>query len=286
MKTDFISVILKFSKLQRSGLLILFALIVLMQVAIFWVTHQTQPPSEKQTWTEFSKTIDSVSQQKTSVYQPKPFNPNFISDYKGYMLGMSVAQIDRLLTFRKTGKYVNSAREFQQVTQVSDEQLEKMQPYFKFPDWVQNRNNSVKFEKKDFLKPEPLLDINLATADDLKKIYGIGDGYAQRILNMRQQLGGFVHIDQVEDVWGLPVPVMDALKQRFKVGVQPTIRKININKAGIKELMQLPYFRYPLAKAIVMQRSMNGSYKNIEDLTKISDFPVDKIEIIALYLDF
>lgn len=286
MKTDFISVILKFSKLQHSGLLILFALIALMQVAIFWVAHQTQPLSEKQIWTEFPKTTDSVSQQKTDVYQPKPFNPNFISDYKGYMLGMSVAQIDRLLTFRKTGKYVNSAREFQQVTQVSDEQLQKMQPYFKFPDWVQNRNNSVKFEKKDFLKPEPLLDINSATADDLKKIYGIGDGYAQRILNLRQQLSGFVHIDQVEDVWGLPAPVIDALKQRFKVGAQPTIRKININKAGIKELTQLCYFRYPLAKAIVMQRSMNGPYKNIEDLAKISDFPVDKIKIIALYLDF
>jgi DNA uptake protein ComE-like DNA-binding protein len=202
------------------------------------------------------------------------------------MLGMSVTQIDRLLAFRKTGRYVNSAREFQQVTEVSDAQLQKMQPYFKFPDWVQNRNNSVRYEKKDFLKPEPLLDINSATADDLKKIYGIGDGYAQRILNMRQQLGGFVHINQVEDVWGLPAPVIDALKQRFKVEGQPAIRKINVNKAGIKELTHLCYFRFPLAKAIVTQRSMNGPYKNVEDLAKISDFPVDKIKIIALYLDF
>jgi DNA uptake protein ComE-like DNA-binding protein len=31
---------------------------------------------------------------------------------------------------------------------------------------------------------------------------------------------------------------------------------------------------------------MNGPYKNVEDLAKISDFPVDKIKIIALYLDF
>ncbi|MBS7785683.1 helix-hairpin-helix domain-containing protein [Flavobacterium sp. CYK-55] len=284
MKTDFISVILKFSKSQRLGLLILFSLILLMQLVIWFGFRTTEMPQENQVWTNLPPKIDSA-QSSFSEYRPKPFNPNFISDYKGYMLGMSVAQIDRLLAYRKTGKYVNSALEFQQVTQVSDEQLQKLEPYFKFPDWVHNKPSNI-FTEKKVLKKESLIDINTATADDLKKIYGIGDGYAQRILTLRQKLGGFVHINQIEDVWGLSPDVIAALKQRFVVVNQPIIRKININKAGIKELMQLPYFRYPLAKAIVVQRSMNGSYKNIEDLTKISDFPVDKIEIIALYLDF
>jgi hypothetical protein len=31
---------------------------------------------------------------------------------------------------------------------------------------------------------------------------------------------------------------------------------------------------------------MNNGIKNAEDLSKISGFPVDKIEIIALYLEF
>ncbi len=285
MKTDFISVILKYSKSQRSGLLILFSLIVLMQLVIWFGFRPTEMPPENQVWTNLTPKIDSAPSLFLE-YRPKPFNPNFISDYKGYMLGMSVAEIDRLLAFRKTGQFVNSAQEFQQVTRVSDAQLQKMQPFFKFPDWVQNRNNSVRFEKKNFLKREPLLDINTATADDLKKIYGIGDGYARRIINLREQLGSFVHTDQLNEVWGLPTAVVDAVKQKFAVLHQPKINKININKAGIKELIELPYFRYPLAKAIVMQRSMNGPYKNVEDLAKISDFPVDKIKIIALYLDF
>jgi DNA uptake protein ComE-like DNA-binding protein len=63
------------------------------------------------------------------------------------------------------------------------------------------------------------------------------------------------------------------------------LKKIKINEASIKELMQFPYFRYAIAKEIVIYRSSNGEIK-IEDLSKINDFPVDKVNIIALYLDF
>jgi DNA uptake protein ComE-like DNA-binding protein len=31
---------------------------------------------------------------------------------------------------------------------------------------------------------------------------------------------------------------------------------------------------------------MNGNFKNIEDLAKIKDFPVEKAKIISLYLEF
>ena len=55
---------------------------------------------------------------------------------------MSLEEIDRLLAFRKTNKFVNSKREFQQVTKVSDSLLNKISPYFKFPDWVVQTKSS------------------------------------------------------------------------------------------------------------------------------------------------
>lgn len=60
---------------------------------------------------------------------------------------MSTQEIDRLLAFRKENKYVNSAEEFQQVTKVSDSLLKIISPFFKFPDWIQKKNN-FKAEKK------------------------------------------------------------------------------------------------------------------------------------------
>jgi DNA uptake protein ComE-like DNA-binding protein len=50
--------------------------------------------------------------------------------------------------------------------------------------------------------------------------------------------------------------------------------------------MELPYFRYQIAKEIIIFRSSNGDFQNTADLTKIKDFPTDKIKIIALYLEF
>ena len=52
------------------------------------------------------------------------------SDFKGYRLGMSIEEIDRLHKFREQGKFVNSIKRFQEITQVSDSLLNIIAPYF------------------------------------------------------------------------------------------------------------------------------------------------------------
>lgn len=285
----------KFTSQQRAGIFFLFVIIILLQVIYFFadfsLSEKTFP--EKQQWMSLQAEIDSL---KLLKYNEKPkvylFNPNFISDYKGYKLGLSVQEIDRLLAFRKENKYVNSAKEFQDVTGVSDSLLNVISPYFKFPDWVQNKSNikygKKEYEEKAFSKKEKIsvLDINQATQEDLIKIYGIGEGLSVRILKQKESLGGFVSMEQMEDVWGLSPEVITELNSRFKVSVLPPIKKIPINDASLKELSQFPYFKYSLAKQIVTYRSMNGKINNIEDLSKIKDFPVEKAKIIGLYLEF
>ena len=118
------------------------------------------------------------------------------------------------------------------------------------------------------------------------KIYGIGDAISSRILKQKELMGGFVSMEQMKEVWGLSPEVIESLNSHFKVLALPRFKKIEINNASLKELSQFHYFRYSLAKEIVTYRSMNGNIKNIEDLTKIKGFPVDKANIIGLYLDF
>jgi len=248
----------------------------------------------KEQWLAYQSDID---EQKSIKQNSKPvnylFNPNFISDYKGYKLGMSIEQIDRLMAFRKENKYVNSAEEFQKVTGISDSLLNKISPLFKFPDWTQNKTR-FKTEKTEYtatsfskkVEKFEVLDINKATQEDLIKIYGIGEGLSSRILKQKEILGCFVSMDQMQEVWGLSPEVITELKSHFKVVIPSTIKKIDINNASLKELSQFPYFRYMLAKQIVTYRSMNGNFNNIEDLAKIKDFPVEKAKIISLYLEF
>lgn len=131
---------------------------------------------EKEKWMDIQSELDV--EKKNLNYQKKkifPFNPNFISDYKGYKLGMSVAEIDRLHAFRRKNSYVNSAEEFQKVTLVSDSLLNELAPYFKFPSWVIKRTTQTRGSyKQAYSKQQHLFvqqDINLATKEDLIAVY-------------------------------------------------------------------------------------------------------------------
>jgi DNA uptake protein ComE-like DNA-binding protein len=44
-------------------------------------------------------------------------------------------------------------------------------------------------------------DINSATQEDLMKVYGIGQVLSERILKMKEAVGGIVSMDQMHDVW-------------------------------------------------------------------------------------
>lgn len=285
----------KFTKQQRTGIFLLFAIIIVLQAVYFFADFSFPEKSfpEKEQWISLQSEIDSIkflkSNEKPKVYS---FNPNFITDYKGYKLGMSVEEIDRLLAFRKENKYVGSAKEFQDVTKISDSLLNVIAPLFKFPDWIENKTifktERKEFVKKEFAKKEKIivLDINQATQEDLIKIYGIGEALSSRILKQKEILGCFVSMEQMNDVWGLSPEVVIELNSHFKVIIPPNFKKIAINEASLKELSQFSYFRYALAKQIVTYRSMNGNINNIEDLSKIKGFPVDKAKIISLYLEF
>ncbi len=283
-----------FSKDQRKGILLLFSIIIGLQVGYNFLdfNYKPIPTQEEQNWLSLQSTIDTLKKEKhTTVFNIYPFNPNFITDFKGYKLGMKVEEINRLLAYRKQGKFANSPEEFQKVTGISDSLLNAIAPFFKFPEWVNNPKkigfsiknpNWKEFPKKEALK---VLDINQANKVDLMKISGIGDALSDRILIQREIYSGFVSMDQMNDIWGLTPEVIASLNKYFKISALVKVKKININNASIKELGQFPYFKYPISKNIVTYRSMNGDIK-IEDLANIKAFPVDKIKIIALYLEF
>ena len=289
-----ISSYFKFQRNQRFAIFFLFGIIIILQLAYFFVDFNSfaKVSPEKEKWLSLQSQIDSMKQEKLD-YVPKiyPFNPNFITDYKGYKLGMSVLEIGRLLAFRKENKYVNSPKEFQAVTKVSDSLLNAISPFFKFPDWVNKKKEYKEYKNYPntaFAKKEKMviIDINKASQEDLIKIFGIGEAISLRILKFKESLGGFVSMEQMKDVWGLSPEVIENLNSHFKVMALPNVKKIDINNASIKELSQFPYFNYQLARQIVTFRSMNGDIKNSEDLTKIKGLSIDKANIIVLYLDF
>ena len=92
-----------FTSDQRKGIFALLFFIIALQFAYFFVDFSipTNEDPEEQKWLSLQPQVDSM---KMDIANKRPkmylYNPNFITDYKGYKLGMSVDEIDRLLAFR------------------------------------------------------------------------------------------------------------------------------------------------------------------------------------------
>ena len=287
-----------YTKSQRNGIFILVLLIILFQCSIvFDIFSSDKIVDIKQTEIiAFQKQIDSLKVVEIEKRKPKryPFNPNYITDFKGEKLGMSLDEIDRLLAFRKTNKFVNSKNEFQKVTKVSDSLLDEISLYFKFPDWVVKRNQSNSIskprkaqsysKKTDNKKAVSTTDINKATAEDLQTISGIGPAFSERIIKYRSKLQGFSFNNQLYEVWGLEIEVVDRVLSIFKINQKPIIKKINVNIVEFKELLKNPYINYDLCIKIFNYRDEVAELQNISELKDIKDFPLDKYDQIVLYL--
>ena len=275
-----------YNKRQRNGIFFLLLIIVSLQSIFFFFDFSSETVIDDSSVEilAFQNEMDSlrliaIEKSKLEIY---PFNPNYITDFKGYQLGMSVQEIDRLLAYREKGFFVNSTKQFQEVTRVNDSLLNTISLYFKFPDWVSSSKKKV-FEKpaKEILV---LKDINQVTAEDLKIVNGIGDKLSARIISYRDKLQGFSFNNQLYEVWYLDTLVANKVLTRFQVIEQPIIKKINVNTASFKEVLAIVYLDYELTKKIFNYKDEVAEIQSINELKKIEGFPLDKFDRIALYL--
>jgi DNA uptake protein ComE-like DNA-binding protein len=280
-----------YNKSQRNGVLFLLLLIVLLQMLFSFVdfSNNEKPLPDTQVQ-RLQSQIDSLKKIELEKRKPKtyPFNPSYITDYKGAQLGMSIEEIDRLLVFRKQNKFINSASQFQKVTKISDSLLDVISPYFKFPDWVVHQNktkNSTRINSKQTVIRVSTSNLNTATVQDLQTINGVNVFLAQRIIKYRKRIKGFTFKSQLLEVWKLEKEIASDVFSVFSIKEKPVIEKMNVNTASFKEVLSIPYINYDLCKKIFQFKDEVAELQSIEELKNIEGFPEDKYDRIVLYLE-
>ncbi|THV59090.1 helix-hairpin-helix domain-containing protein [Flagellimonas alvinocaridis] len=275
----------RFNKQERSGIFFLLLIIFILQGIFFYIKAKPFNGNKRIAInTDAQSRLDSLKQEsQISALKIFPFNPNYITDHKGYVLGMSSKELDKLFAFRAKGRFVNSAQEFQQVTQVSDSLLETMSPYFKFPNWDKKDDSKKHFHPIEE-KPVEVTDLNRATPEELMDVNGIGPKLSQRIVKFRDRLGGFLVTEQLYDVYGLEPEVVQRAMERFQVHQPPAVKKISINTATVEELSKLVYITTDMAHAIVRYREENGAFGALDELSNLKVLPAERIGRIKLYL--
>lgn len=285
MKSYFI-----FNKQERSGILFLVLLITGLLSVYYFVDFSKENILDISSpeISAIQKQIDSLRTLEIERRKPKsfPFNPNYITDFKGYTLGMNTEEIDRLKRYRDEGKWINSKSDFKRVTNVSDSLLKKISPYFKFPEWITNPESSKKSNFKNYSEKnfEQKTDLNKATVIQLQKVNGIGDVLSKRIITYRKKLGGYTSDIQLYNVYGLNPQTVSRTLNEFTVKTPKKINTMNLNTVSASDLATIPGISFELAKIIWEYRVLRGGINSFSELENIEKLSIRKLEGIQLYL--
>ena len=272
---------LNLTKAQRKGIIWTLVLFLLIHLGIAFYPKNNQNGNFLQLDSIAQLQIEALALKKQKSIKDTiyPFNPNYITDFKAYQLGISMDAVYRIRAYRKAGKYINSEKTFQQITQLSNEELLRVRPYLKMPKSFPTKTQKPK--KKRIKK-----QLNAASATDLQQVYGIGEVFANRIISVRNTLGGFVVKDQLNDIWGLNHETQQRLWEHFVLDSIPTVKKQNINNLTIAQLAQHYYVSTSLASRIVAVRTQKEHLSSWNDLATIHQLDSVKKARLSLYLSF
>jgi DNA uptake protein ComE-like DNA-binding protein len=127
------------------------------------------------------------------------------------------------------------------------------------------------------------IDVNRADTSEWMLLRGVGPVTSRRIVAYRNLLGGFAHIDQIKEVFGVSPVLFDDIAP-FLVLDSVDCYKIDINTASVRRLRDHPYLDFYQAKAIVDARTNYGVFKTPADIMELEAFRgIDWVKI-APYL--
>lgn len=146
---------------------------------------------------------------------------------------------------------------------------------------IDNAPSRSKNTKKDLSKltDGQTLDINVASATTLTRIPGIGETLAKRIFEYRTALGGFVDLNQLQEIKGITSNKLSKILPY--IIIQKKHKRISINKSNLAH----PYLSEQQTESIYSLRS-EKIIESIDELADSDYFTAKDMERLEPYLDF
>ncbi|HEY9877532.1 MAG TPA: ComEA family DNA-binding protein [Leptolyngbyaceae cyanobacterium] len=135
------------------------------------------------------------------------------------------------------------------------------------------------------------MDVNQATVDDWLRLPGLSIHQARSLVALSQSGVPFHCVEDVAAALGVPEATLSALApvldfRYYDPGAVSTPRTVNVNRATIEQLCQVPKIDPQTARAIVYERDGRGLFPNAAAFQQRLHVPPDWMAHLMHYLRF
>lgn len=274
---------------------------VLVLIGIFLLGREGNDSISKEMRERRNTSGSSVPYAAAKSQQPETFyfDPNTADSTQLLRLGLRPWQVRNIYKYRAKGGVYRKKEDFARLYGLTVKDYRRLEPYIRIsPDYLpaatllkersdyrdynnysENSRDSLRYPRKLSLGEH--IPLNTADTAMLRRVPGIGAYYAKEIVRHGKWLGGYVSVDQLDEIDNFP----QEAKQYFVIE-HPNPQKLPINKLSLQQLRRHPYINYYQAKAITAYRRLHGNIKSLRDLRFSPDFTETDIQRLEPYIAY
>jgi len=230
-------------------------------------------------WIVIAKT-DKKKTEASQILNLHTFDPNLANEQEMLDMGINSGVVSNIINYRNKGGFFKNPKDVNRLYTINDSLFALLHPFI-----VITPKEIATPDSTNLTSFETILEIDINSADtlDLQQLKGIGPAFARRIVKYRELLGGYSTKDQLLEVYGMD-SIRFALIAPNVVISTGEITKININIAGVKDLIKHPYIEFYLAKSIIRHREKVGRFKSLDEVLDAKLVYKELFEKIKPYL--
>lgn len=280
MKSKFLKEYFSFSKREKNGLLVLFA--ILFVLIISRIIINSSGNRDTLDFTEFENQIDvflSYAAPDLENGERFEFDPNTATKEEFLKMGLSMKTVNGILSFREKGWKFYKPEDLEKVWEIQPEEFNAVKDYVKIENsGVYTKNTSTKktFEKS---RSRVLFDFDPNTAEKEEfEALGLKSWQADNIIKFRDKGGVFRTSADFAKVYGIEPETFAKLEPYIVIDEEllpqaTTVVKSNIiikiNSATEADFQKLSGIGPAYSKRIVEYRSRLGGFLSIEQIREV-----------------
>lgn len=289
-------------------------LLILIAGSVFLLLHRFQPKvvepvvvttdSMRTTFAVYQAQQDSLRKAKwkkqyardTIAICMQQFDPNTADSSTLVHLGLKPWQASNMLKYRAKGGRYRKTEDLKRLYGMTDSMYLALLPYVVIDTLAIDRwRDSVRMAADSVPryvshKRDTILNLRTADTTELKMIKGIGSYRAKQIIRYREQLGGFVSVEQLREVKALQPLLKDSLStdsllSHFFIDSVRVV-PLKVNSMRVEQLQRHPYLSFEQARAIYELRRKKIHLKHLDQLRTLDCLTEQDIQRLRPYLSF